>query len=846
MAFSLKGAGGSANSATANQASTTLTTATTNGAAGDLAVLRIAVDNNQTTDGDESAVTSVSWTAGTWVKAAEFTNGQGSAQAGATCSVWYCNLNAAFNTGGTITINFANAASRDASACALEYFTMAAGKKASVEATNTLAADGAAAGSLDATTSNIACLRIRAIASESSTATALTKTAAFTAVLGQNLTTGGGSASNMGVRGEYLISTGTGQASNPTAGAGSVDHASVYVAFKEVNAYTLAIAQGSLALTGQAAALTAQRKLAFAQGSYAWSIANNVTTESSSSGSPYTFSVAQGSYSLTGQTNILAVKMPAVQGSYSLSGQSVSFIITVVGSAGSYALSGQTVNLVRGRTLTAAQGSYSLSGQSATFKVSMPAVFGSYTLSGQSANLVKKSVLISAQGAYALSGQAAGLVHGYTLTAAQGSYSLSGQTATFKVATPAISGSYTLSGQSVAFLRSYVFGVANGSYSLSGQSVNLLRTYKFTVDQGAYSLTGEDAGLTKSSSFGLAADFGSYALSGQNATFNVAMVAVRGSYTLSGQSAALVHGYTLTLDSGSYSLTGQAANLAAQRKLSVSQGSYSLSGQSARLVHYYSLAAQQGSYSLTGESAGLARQLNISASEGNYVLSGQDATLNVNIQNTLTANKGSFSLTGNDVGFIRQLVMSLEGGTYSLAGGDAVLTQAAPPPPSLYVNASGSRSPRPPQLPRMPLDLWEISAVAESGQKGQSASGRMSVDMAATAKSHANSGQSSSELNLSVVSNVESKQDQVLVAATRMRLTANSKSIQLPSSPVAGIDLSLKAVLKSGGDALASPVYYGDPIPVTAATKKRRRNATRMVSKLGRQLLRDHRVGSVN
>lgn len=237
MAFALKGAGSAttANSAAANQASLVVTTATTAGAANDLAVLLYAVDNNATVDGDEGAVTGVTDSAGNfWQEGAEFTNGQGTAQTGATCGIWYCNLQNAIAIGATVTLAFSNSASRDASAASLTYFTKAAGFKAAVEGTpGTLANDAAAAGSLSVTTANIACLRIRAIASESSTATALTKTAAFTAVLTQSLTSTGASAANQGIRGEYLISTGTGTASAPTGGAGAVDNASVYVAFRE-------------------------------------------------------------------------------------------------------------------------------------------------------------------------------------------------------------------------------------------------------------------------------------------------------------------------------------------------------------------------------------------------------------------------------------------------------------------------------------------------------------------------------------------------------------------------------------------------------------------------------------
>lgn len=246
MALAFKGTGSASTtfSTTANQASFILTTVTTIGAVGDLAVMTYAVDNNATGDGDEGSVSGVVDSAGNtgWTKAIEFTNGQGSAQAGTCVGIWYCNLTAQLSVGATITSTFTNAASRDASAFNLTYFTMAAGSTAAVEGTPaSLANDGVAAGSLDCTTASISCIRIRATSSESSSVTAWTKTAAFTAVLTQAVSNFGSTLVNQGIRGEYLISTATGQASAPTGGAGAVDNASVYVAFKEVSAATIVV-----------------------------------------------------------------------------------------------------------------------------------------------------------------------------------------------------------------------------------------------------------------------------------------------------------------------------------------------------------------------------------------------------------------------------------------------------------------------------------------------------------------------------------------------------------------------------------------------------------------------------
>lgn len=228
MAFASVGTLGTVGSITANQSSVVLTTTATL-EAGNLGVIVIAVDNNQTTDGDEGAVSSVADSAGnTWTKAGEFCNGQGSAQAGATCSVWYCKVPVDLASGGTITANLTNNTSRDATAATAWEFTVQG--TVAVEATNTLANDAADLGSLNATTTNIECLRIRAAALEG-IITSVTNTATWS-----NFTlksAGGAAAADMNAWAEFLISTATGAASDPTASA-SRDCASVYVAFKEV------------------------------------------------------------------------------------------------------------------------------------------------------------------------------------------------------------------------------------------------------------------------------------------------------------------------------------------------------------------------------------------------------------------------------------------------------------------------------------------------------------------------------------------------------------------------------------------------------------------------------------
>jgi hypothetical protein len=201
--------------------------------AGELAVLIVAVDNSQANDGDEIAVTTVTDSGGsTWIKAGEFTNGQGAAQAGATVSVWYAVLANNLDFGGdppdSITAYFSNSTARDAAAMTVKGFTFAAGQPVSVEAIATRADDGIDPGSLDVTTSNQEFLRIRGIAGETGSTTALTVTTNWTAFKAAQR---GSGTTGMAVRGEHRIVTATGAASNPTWV--SADHASVYVVIRE-------------------------------------------------------------------------------------------------------------------------------------------------------------------------------------------------------------------------------------------------------------------------------------------------------------------------------------------------------------------------------------------------------------------------------------------------------------------------------------------------------------------------------------------------------------------------------------------------------------------------------------
>jgi hypothetical protein len=195
----------------------------------------VAVDNVASADGETSEIAvadpNVDLSGNIWEKLGEFCNSQGGANSGATVAIWCLKAN-----NNTI---YSAAATPDASVAAKASgswrFNVGAGKKLALVAGSlqTLANDGADPGSM--TISGLPSkeyLFVRAIAGETNSTTALTGTASYTVIPG-NQTSGGGAASNMAVRGEFRILTGTGDTSNPTWV--NSDAASLYLALEEVD-----------------------------------------------------------------------------------------------------------------------------------------------------------------------------------------------------------------------------------------------------------------------------------------------------------------------------------------------------------------------------------------------------------------------------------------------------------------------------------------------------------------------------------------------------------------------------------------------------------------------------------
>jgi hypothetical protein len=161
--------------------------------------------------------------------------------------------------------------------------------------------------------------------------------------------------------------------------------------------------------------------------------------------------------------------------------------------------------------------------------------------------------------------------------------------------------------------------------------------------------------------FTLAADPGSYAVTGQDSALLAArrVLADQGAYTVSGQAAGLLAGRRVVADPGSYAITGNAATL-----------TYSPAGA-------FSLSAESGSYVLSGQAAALLAARILRSAAGTYAITGQDATLTytpVGASFTLTAEAGRYAITGQAAELRRTYVVQADRGAYVLAGQPATLT----------------------------------------------------------------------------------------------------------------------------------------------------------------------------
>jgi hypothetical protein len=202
--------------------------------AGHTGVVILSADNITTTDGVSSDHTSLTDSSGavSWTKLHEYTNGEGAAGSGITESIWIRPIQGSdLASGSTLTANFASAITHKTGTS--RYFTCSVLPTLAAAAVGTLVDAANDFGS--ATISGLPSkqyLFIRGCAKEANVASTSDLTpssgySTFTAQRSQN------NAAAVLVRGEFIITTGTGSTSNPGF-AFSGDAASSFIVLEEV------------------------------------------------------------------------------------------------------------------------------------------------------------------------------------------------------------------------------------------------------------------------------------------------------------------------------------------------------------------------------------------------------------------------------------------------------------------------------------------------------------------------------------------------------------------------------------------------------------------------------------
>jgi hypothetical protein len=317
---------------------------------------------------------------------------------------------------------------------------------------------------------------------------------------------------------------------------------------------------GSFANTGNAAGLTAQRKLAAAQASFVETGFAATLTYTPITGS--TMTAAQAAFVLTRNAALLTAQRK------------------IAAAFATFAETGNAVNFLRGLRMPAVQAAFGLAGQSAILRVAMLAVQGAYALSGTVTGLTAQRRVTAVQGAFALAGIA--MIPRVTMPAAQASFALAGQAMIPRVAMPA----------------------AFGSFSLAAQVAGLTTQRKVVAAQVAYTLTRFAAGLI-------------YTPAGQRT-----IVVDAGLFVLTRQPASLVAQRKVVAANGGYVLSGTATGLRAARRLTAAQASYVLAAVAASLLAGHRVTAAQASFVLLAQAVGLRRALRLLPNAGLFTLTG--------------------------------------------------------------------------------------------------------------------------------------------------------------------------------------------------------------------------------
>ncbi len=198
---------------------------------------------------------------------------------------------------------------------------------------------------------------------------------------------------------------------------------------------------------------------------------------------------------------------------------------------------------------------------------------------------------------------------GYELDLDAGSFAYTGTAASLEYnrEIAGASGSFAVTGTAVGLQLSTTMTAGGGSFAFTGKVIN----WDIFGSRGTFAVTGANVNLTISTAPVLAADAGSFAVTGATASleFGHEVAASVGAYTYTGTAASLEYGREVAAAGSSFAFTGTDADVFHTQlfEIAAQAGSFGITGTDAQLYYteVFTISAQTGSYSFTGDTVNL-------------------------------------------------------------------------------------------------------------------------------------------------------------------------------------------------------------------------------------------------
>ena len=367
---------------------------------------------------------------------------------------------------------------------------------------------------------------------------------------------------------------------------------------------------GALAISGTAAGLRAQRRIAAEAASY------------SIGGTPATLTTTR--------------RMVASAASYAIAGTAASLERgkRLVADAAAYLLTGQAASLERGTRVAADAGSVAISGTAATMRATrrVTAAPGAIAVAGTAASLERGRFVVAAPGSVAIAGSNAGLLTTRRVVAAPGAVAIAGQDATLSRTREIVAqaGAFTISGTPASLERGRFVVVEPGVFSIAGQPTTLQVARRIAAQSASLTINGTDAGLLyESEDARLTADMGLITITGTEAQLRTTrrILAQAGAFTIAGTDATLSADPVLLAQPASINISGTDAALRATRHMTAGLGTFVITGQDASALVGRRVAADAAHFSIVGSPSTLRVTRRLFAEGASFLVFGTDARL---------------------------------------------------------------------------------------------------------------------------------------------------------------------------------------------------------------------------